>query len=67
MQRDLNNSHLALIATYQDLVPTFMNLLTSVDGDMQQFYQLVKTIGEKDKATRTSLLAMYKGIKTSSR
>jgi len=64
MQRDLNNSHLALIATYQELVPTFINMLDSVDGDMQKFYQMVKTISEKDKQARQSILALYKGIKT---
>lgn len=63
MQRDLNNSHLALIATYQELVPTFINMLASVDGDMQKFYQMVKTIGEKDKQARQSVLALYKGTK----
>ncbi|MGD8927031.1 MAG: aminopeptidase, partial [Thioalkalispiraceae bacterium] len=35
MQQDLNNSHLALVATYQDLVPAFLNLLTSVNGDLE--------------------------------
>jgi len=64
MQRDLNNSHLALIATYQELVPTFINMLASVDGDMQKFYEMVKTIGEKDKQARQSVLALYKGIKS---
>jgi len=67
MQRELNNSHLALIATYQDLVPNFTNLLASVNGDLQKFYELVSTISKKDKATRKSVLSMYKGIKTSSR
>ncbi|MGD9385384.1 MAG: aminopeptidase [Thioalkalispiraceae bacterium] len=67
MQRDLNNSHLALIATYQDLVPTFTNLLTSVNGDMQKFYQLVAAIGEKDKPTRQSLLSMYSSSELSAR
>lgn len=67
MQRDLNNSHLALIATYQDLVPTFINMLDSVDGDLKKFYEMVETIGEKDKETRETLLALYKGIKTTSR
>ena len=66
MQRDLNNSHLALIATYQELVPTFINVLASVGGDMLKFYETVKILGEKDKKTRASLLALYKGIKTSS-
>lgn len=67
MQRDLNNSHLALIATYQNLVPTFMNMLASVDGDLKKFYQLVAEVAEKDRASRKSILAMYKGITTSSR
>ncbi len=64
MQRDLNNSHLALIATYQERVPTFIKMLASVNGDMKKFYEMVRTIGEKDKETRRSLFALYKGIKT---
>lgn len=67
MQRDLNNSHLALIATYQEKVPTFINLLASVDGDMQRFYELVKTVGEKDKDSRELFLGMYKSVRTSAR
>jgi predicted aminopeptidase len=67
MQQDLNNSHLALVATYQDLVPAFLNLLTSVNGDLEKFYRLVASIGDKDKSKRKTILAMYKGIKTTAR
>lgn len=67
MQRELNNSHLALIATYQEKVPAFLNMLASVDGNMQKFYELVKTLGEKDKQTRLSILATYINTKISSR
>jgi predicted aminopeptidase len=67
MQRDLNNSHLALVATYQDLVPAFTNLLASVDGNLDKFYKLVASISEKDKSKRKAMLVMYKGIKTTAR
>ena len=66
MQRELNNAHLALVATYQDLVPTFANMLASVEGDMQKFYQLVEAIAEKDKPNRDSILASYSRTKLSS-
>lgn len=67
MQRELNNSHLALIATYQEKVPNFLNMLASVEGDLRKFYEMVKTIGDKDKEARKSVLSAYKIIKSSSR
>jgi len=62
MQRDLNNSHLALIATYQDLVPTFLSILASVDGDLTQFYKLVEELGELEKEQRQQRLASFISI-----
>jgi len=60
MQRDLNNAHLALIATYQDLVPSFINLLAMVDGDLSAFYKRVEELGNMDKVIRDKQLAAYK-------
>ncbi len=60
MQRDLNNAHLALIATYQDLVPSFLNLLATVNGDLPTFYKRVAELGELEKAKRDEQLAAYK-------
>lgn len=59
VDRDLNNSHLAMIATYQDLVPTFSQMLASVDGDLDSFYELVFEVGNKDKLERNKLLLAY--------
>lgn len=52
MKKDLNNAHLALIATYQDLVPNFLALLKSLSGDMEKFYQQVDTLAARDKNER---------------
>ncbi len=59
MKKDLNNAHLALIATYQDLVPNFLGLLDSVQGDLQQFYGLVEALGELEKKQRHARLRKY--------
>jgi len=59
VNRELNNSHLAMIATYQDLVPTFSQMLESVNGDLEIFYKLVSELGEKDKTERSKLLLAY--------
>lgn len=42
--QDLNNAHLALIATYHDLVPNFLALLDSVDGNLPLFYKKVEQL-----------------------
>ncbi len=60
MQRDLNNAHLALVATYQDLVPSFLNLLATVEGDLPTFYKRVAELGDMDKELRDKQLAAYK-------
>ena len=44
MAQDLNNAHLALVATYQQKVPNFMAVLQSVRGDMVQFYERVREL-----------------------
>ena len=59
MQRDLNNADLSLVATYQDLVPSFEGMLASVHGQIGEFYQLVQSLGAKDKKDRALLLAAY--------
>ena len=59
MKKDLNNSHLALIATYQDLVPNFFALLKSVNGDLETFYKKVEQLGELDVKERELQLARY--------
>ena len=59
VNRDINNSHLAMIATYYDLVPTFTQMLHSVNGDFKLFFDLVTEVGEKEKPEREKLLLAY--------
>lgn len=42
--QDLNNAKMALVATYNDLVPRFDVLLEQVSGDMNEFHQRVATL-----------------------
>ncbi len=46
MAQDLNNAHLALIATYNAWVPALEDLLTAVHGDLKKFYGEARRIGE---------------------
>jgi predicted aminopeptidase len=39
MGRNLNNAHLALIATYEEWVPAFRELLARAGGDLPEFYR----------------------------
>lgn len=59
MAQDLNNAHLALVATYMDNVPAFIGLLASVDGDLPGFYREAKRLGALPAAQRTQALAHY--------
>lgn len=45
MARDLNNAHLALVATYNKWVPALQALLEALDGDLQAFYAEARAIG----------------------
>lgn len=45
-KRDLNNAKLMAIATYQDYVPAFLQLLRQKEGDLAQFYSAVKILGD---------------------
>lgn len=45
MARELNNAHLALVATYNAWVPALQSLLESLDGDLPAFYDEVARIG----------------------
>ena len=67
MQRDLNNAHLALIATYQDLVPNFIMLLATMKGDLPAFYKKVAELGELDKDQRNEQLTAFNTLKTGSK
>ncbi|MFV1985177.1 MAG: aminopeptidase [Thiohalomonadales bacterium] len=59
MNRDLNNAHLALIATYYDKVPVFQAVLKSMDNDIKKYYQVVKVIGKLPEVERNIRLEEY--------
>ena len=52
MSQDLNNAHLALVATYNDYIPAFRNLFKNVNNDYDLFYQQVEKMSELDKDKR---------------
>ncbi len=64
MKRDLNNAHLALVATYYDKVPAFLAVLKSVDNDIKKYYELVATIGKLTVAKRNQRLSSYQNVAT---
>jgi predicted aminopeptidase len=49
---DINNAHLASIATYYDCVPGFQRELQSVHGDLKAFYRRVHALAALDQAAR---------------
>lgn len=58
--RELNNAHLASIATYGDLVPAFHALLAQHNGDLPAFYRAVKELAalpRRERAERLKALA----------
>lgn len=60
MNEGLNNSHLLLIATYHDLVPTFNAMLKNESYDLKKFYIAVEQYGKLDKEKRTQKLLLVK-------
>lgn len=56
MARDLNNAHLALIATYNELVPAFLALIERNGGDLAAFYAEAARIGRLHPGARRSRL-----------
>lgn len=59
MQQDLNNAHLALIATYSDKVPAFLAILAAQHGDLPAFYREAKRVGSLPPAQRLAALEAY--------
>lgn len=53
---DLNNAKLALVATYNALVPAFERLLSEQDGDMERFHRAVEAIAEMSDEDRRAEL-----------
>ena len=53
---DLNNAHLASVATYFDCVPGFKRELAAEDGNLQAFYRRVQALARLDQARRDALV-----------
>ncbi len=49
---DINNAHLASVATYYDCVPGFERELAAAGGDLQVFYRRVRELAKLDQRTR---------------
>ena len=52
---DINNAHLASIATYYTCVPGFQRELAAVNADLPAFYRRVKQLAKMDQKTRDLL------------
>lgn len=50
--RDLNNAHLASIATYEARVPAFRRLLEQAGGDLPTFYAASRALGQLPETVR---------------
>ncbi len=59
--RELNNAHLAALATYYQLVPAFQALLAQHQGNLGSFYRSVEKIGKLPKSERHARLATLAG------
>jgi predicted aminopeptidase len=53
---DLNNAHLASIATYYTCVPGFKRELKAAGGDLTVFYARVRELAKLDQKTRDALV-----------
>lgn len=54
--KPINNARLGSVATYQDYVPAFQQLLRECQGDLAVFYQRVGTLSELQKEQREAEL-----------
>jgi predicted aminopeptidase len=55
-ERDINNAHLASVATYFDCVPGFKRELEAAAGNLQAFYRRVHELALLDQARRDAML-----------
>jgi predicted aminopeptidase len=53
---DVNNAHLASVATYYDCVPGFKRELDALGGDLTAFYRRVRDLARLDQAKRDAML-----------
>ena len=52
MAQSINNAHLALVATYHELVPSMKAYMREVEGDLPEFYQQMEQLAKLPKAER---------------
>lgn len=57
---DLNNAHLASIATYYDCVPGFQRELASAGGDLDAFYARVRELAKLDRPARDAAVCLQR-------
>jgi predicted aminopeptidase len=55
-EEDLNNAHLASIATYFICVPGFERELRAAGGDLTAFYARVRELGKLDQQKRDAIV-----------
>jgi len=60
MQQDLNNAHLALVATYSDKVPAFLAMLAAQHGNLPAFYREARRVGDLPAQQRLAALDAYR-------
>jgi predicted aminopeptidase len=53
---EVNNAHLASVATYYDCVPGFQRELAAVGGDLDAFFRRVREMAKLDQAQRDAAL-----------
>lgn len=53
---EINNAHLASVATYYDCVPGFKRELAAANGDLQVFYRRVNELARLDQVERDAAL-----------
>jgi predicted aminopeptidase len=53
---EINNAHLASVATYYDCVPGFERELAAAGGDLRRFYQRVFALAKQDAPARDAAL-----------
>lgn len=56
--RDLNNAHLATVSVYNKLVPGLEQMLSAVDGDLQQFFVDVEQLAQRPVEEIARLLSV---------
>lgn len=56
LQRDLNNAHVALVATYEAGTDAFADLLAEYAGDFQRFHQAVERLAQAGREARAEFL-----------